>query len=226
MEIRTQRSPLGLRLLTGAAAGLLFGATLALGAADARAADGPLCGSQDAKLAATGKGDSDHDGLSNCREKLITGTSAKNADTDDDGVMDGTEVSTGTDPLDADSDHDGLDDGQEMIVGSDPQNADTDDDGLEDGQDADANGVLESKIVGPLDSVTCPPAADASLTVLGIAIMLTPDTRYDEGSSCADLAAPSAVEVKVTGALNSFVAIGVSVEDGDNDGTPDDIEVP
>ena len=224
MQLGLRRFHLGLGVSTTVAAMLLLGA-LVLCASDARAADESICAKQDARLAATGKGDRDHDGLSNCREKRITGTSPSNADSDGDGVMDGTEISDGTNPMDDDTDHDGLDDGQEMVAGSNPNDPDSDHDGVDDGEDSDPSGVLEPKIVGPLDSVTCPAeGVEGSLSVLGIQIALTPDTLFDHSASCADLAAAMGVEVRVTGTLGSFVAASVSVEDGDDDGMPDDVE--
>ena len=55
------------------------------------------------------------------------------ADTDYDGLRDGTEISYGYDPLDADMDDDGLLDGDEVyIYYSDPELTDTDGDGLND----------------------------------------------------------------------------------------------
>ena len=60
--------------------------------------------------------DADGDGLTNV-EELAGGTNALDADTDDDGLGDGSEVhGTGTDPLLPDSDQDGIDDGVELGV--------------------------------------------------------------------------------------------------------------
>jgi len=80
--------------------------------------------------------DSDNDGLTN-PEELALGTDPYDADSDDDGLYDGTEVNdTGTDPLDADSDDDGLLDGWEIDqTGTDPLNPDTDGDGVGDATD-------------------------------------------------------------------------------------------
>jgi hypothetical protein len=86
--------------------------------------------------------DSDSDGLLDRLEQRL-GTNPALADTDADGLSDGTEVLvTGnevtyvTNPLRADTDGDGLSDGQEVItLGTNPSNADTDGDGVPDGQD-------------------------------------------------------------------------------------------
>jgi len=83
--------------------------------------------------------DSDADGLSDTDEGLL-GTNPYDADTDDDGLLDGTEVDTaaGTgcpDPLAADSDGDTLLDGAEVGAGSDPCNADSDNDAIPDNID-------------------------------------------------------------------------------------------
>ena len=80
--------------------------------------------------------DPDDDGLSNIQE-FAANTDPQVADTDGDGLSDGTEVSVyGTNPLLADTDGDGLDDGQELnVTGTDPLNADSDGDGLNDGDE-------------------------------------------------------------------------------------------
>ncbi|MCZ6857937.1 MAG: hypothetical protein O7F70_08060, partial [Gemmatimonadetes bacterium] len=77
--------------------------------------------------------DPDVDGLDNLGEQAA-GTDPNDADTDDDGALDGDELNLhGTDPLDSDSDDDGLLDGDELnLHGTDPLNPDTDDDGLPD----------------------------------------------------------------------------------------------
>ena len=65
-------------------------------------------------------GDPDGDLLSNLDE-FLAGTSPILADTDQDGLWDGAEVSThGTDPTLADSDGDGASDGDEILFGTDP----------------------------------------------------------------------------------------------------------
>jgi gliding motility-associated-like protein len=97
--------------------------------------------------------DCDEDGLPNKEEKDL-GTDPFNADTDGDGVLDGTEVSDGTNPLDlcdlilshqtlnpsdewnaADCDEDGLTNKEEKELGTDPKNPDTDGDGVLDGRE-------------------------------------------------------------------------------------------
>jgi hypothetical protein len=83
--------------------------------------------------------DLDDDGLSNSEEAFF-GTDPEDPDTDDDGLLDGTEVDmadgTGSpDPLDPDSDDDGLLDGDEVLLGTDPSNPDTDGDGVSDAVD-------------------------------------------------------------------------------------------
>ncbi len=90
--------------------------------------------------------DADNDGLLD-GEEISLGTDPDDADTDNDGLNDGDEVKLhGTDPLDADTDNDGLLDGIE-VNGSNPTNpldADSDDDGLLDGvEDANHNGALD-----------------------------------------------------------------------------------
>jgi hypothetical protein len=79
--------------------------------------------------------DADRDGLSNDQERLIS-TDPNDADTDGDGLNDGTEVFVyQTSPRNVDTDNDGLNDGREVNIGTDPTDADTDADGIEDGEE-------------------------------------------------------------------------------------------
>ncbi len=86
--------------------------------------------------------DTDGDGLTDAEEDVL-GTDPNDPDTDDDGLMDGTEmdIAEGSgcpDPLIPDSDGDTLSDGDEvMTVGTDPCNTDTDGDWLTDDIDPD-----------------------------------------------------------------------------------------
>jgi len=107
--------------------------------------------------------DTDHDGLSDKREKEY-GTDPKNPDTDADSLTDGDEVNKyRTDPLKPDTDGDGLKDGIEVNQNkSDPLKADTDADGLNDGievnqyrtdpvkADSDADGIADGEEVNKL----------------------------------------------------------------------------
>jgi outer membrane protein OmpA-like peptidoglycan-associated protein len=81
----------------------------------------------------SGNADPDMDGLTNNVEKQL-GTNPKLADTDGDGLDDGTEFNRYTsDPLKVDTDNDGLSDGDEVnTYGTSPTRADTDGDGLND----------------------------------------------------------------------------------------------
>ena len=102
------------------------------------------------------RADSDDDGLFNQREDSV-GTDPNNPDTDDDGLLDGSEVveheispldsdtdgdgiadgrevkSLDTNPVQTDTDEDGLGDMAELELETDPTNPDTDNDGLADG---------------------------------------------------------------------------------------------
>lgn len=109
--------------------------------------------------------DEDGDGLPNVYEDEI-GSNAQEADTDNDGVLDGAEVLSGTDLLDAsshalqDADADGISDEKELEFGSNPNSADTDQDGLSDSlefltnqnavhPDTNGNGLLDGAEPGP-----------------------------------------------------------------------------
>ena len=94
--------------------------------------------------------DDDNDGLSDVDEVSIHGTSPLLADTDGDGVDDGTEVAAGIDPLNPDEDDDGVPHGQDncpLLPNAEQANfdgdaqgdvcdADDDNDGVNDGDDA------------------------------------------------------------------------------------------
>ncbi len=117
--------------------------------------------------------DSDGDGLDDLLESII-GTDPFDDDTDDDGLMDGSEFNVlGTNPLMADTDADGLLDGLELgltapegndtnlgifvpdsdpSTTTDPVDSDSDDDGLLDGvEDANQNGSVDPGETDPND---------------------------------------------------------------------------
>jgi hypothetical protein len=100
--------------------------------------------------------DTDGDGLTDSEEHYVYESDPDDRDTDEDGLMDGTEVDLGTDPTDADSDDDKIQDGTEYGLTkpessdtdpsefeadsdpgtvTDPLDDDTDDDGLKDGSE-------------------------------------------------------------------------------------------
>lgn len=94
-----------------------------------------------------GAADLDGDRLGTWAE-LSGSTNPLDADTDQDGLPDGTELRRlGTDPTDPDSDDDGLVDGAERRRGTDPLAADTDGDGLTDGSEVHFGGA-EGRLPG------------------------------------------------------------------------------
>ena len=114
----------------------------------------------------TERTDTDGDGLTDVEERAGTRnpwpsgfvgmaapgdpTDPADADSDDDGLGDGTETGTAagnragtaSNPNDADTDADGVADGAEVAHGSDPRNPDTDFDGADDGAEEGASDVL------------------------------------------------------------------------------------
>jgi outer membrane protein OmpA-like peptidoglycan-associated protein len=80
------------------------------------------------------KADTDGDGISDGTEVTVLKTDPRKADSDNDGIPDNEErLTTKTNPLKADSDGDGLNDGEELTTHkTDPLKADTDGDGLSD----------------------------------------------------------------------------------------------
>lgn len=119
---------------------------------------GKSCAAAEAAFLATGQGDRDGDGLSDCRERRQLGT-----------LMD-----------DADSDDDGMSDGEEMTDRCDPMDSDSDDDGIEDGDD-DTPGIPEQKLKAFVDALTCPQVGvPGSITALGVTVALDDHTEFEE----------------------------------------------
>jgi hypothetical protein len=169
--VKLQIRSLSLQALLAAA--LVAALGLAVGAPTAASAKKKAkdrCARADARLAATGKGDADGDGLSNCRERML-GTSLVAADTDDDGLDDADEVAEGCDPSSPDSDHDGIPDGEDPTPAL----------------------PAEQKLEAILDALTCPqPGVPGSLSALGVIVVLDDATEFDD-TTCEELAAALAV---------------------------------
>ena len=139
--------------------------------------------------------DSDNDGLSN-EDEAIYGTNPNDPDTDDDGLLDGTEfdMAQGTgcpNPLISDSDYDGLWDGAEVALGTSPCNPDTDGDGVYDGQDPTPlePGVPGSYVEGAL--------RDMSSAALDLSLAL-----FDAPNNNARAGRRNAISSKLTSAAN------------------------
>ena len=64
--------------------------------------------------------DSDNDGLTDAEETHLFSTNPNQADSDQDGILDGMEIALGTNPNDADSDDDTYTDGHEYSTGTNP----------------------------------------------------------------------------------------------------------
>ena len=216
-------------LALGGAVILALGVTLTTaGDASAKTSKKKNCAAAEALFQATGQGDLDGDGLSDCRESRQLRTSANNPDTDDDQLTDGEEVAGRSDPLAPDSDDDGVMDGDD----STPR-------------------IREQKVEGFLDALTCPTVGVlGSVTVLGTTAILDDVTEFEHGD-CAELAATLAtattegtsllVEVEIAeDAVGALTAIEVERKssfgqhddandddndndnDGDNDGDNND----
>jgi hypothetical protein len=113
--------------------------------------------------------DTDGDGLSDYEEKAIYQTFWDDADTDNDGYLDGEEIQHGYSPwqgnatrlIDADTDGDGLNDAWEIRLGSNLLVADSDGDGYTDFEEV-VNGYMpvgsqepvEKKIIADLNEFT------------------------------------------------------------------------
>jgi hypothetical protein len=210
MEESTVKPYVSLSLRAALAAALVAILGLAVGAPTAAAAkkkDKDRCARADARLAATGKGDRDGDGLSNCRERQLRSSM-----------------------VDADTDDDGLDDGEEFEEGCDPTAPDSDGDGIPDGEDPTPAPPPLQEVEALLDALTCPqPGVPGSLAALGITVVLDDATEFDD-TTCEELAALLAsategvlVEVKIVeDEAGGLTAVKVELEDDDHDGDHDD----
>lgn len=172
------------------------------------------CAAAEALFQATGQGDLDGDGLSDCRETRQLRTSPNDPDTDDDELMDGDEVESRSDPRDSDSDDDGLMDGDDQT----PR-------------------MREQKIEGFLDALTCPAVGVlGSMTVLGTTATIDEVTEFEHGT-CAELTellaagalagTPVFVEVEIAeDAAGALAAIEIETKSGcrehDSDNEDDD----
>lgn len=101
-------------------------------------------------------GDQDNDGLSTWREYQL-GTDPLSADTDGDGIPDGTDIQSGDAATDLDPDGDGLSNALETALGTDPYNADSDGDGVADGLDAFPTDPARSQAAAPDPNDHTPP---------------------------------------------------------------------
>lgn len=201
-------------LAMGGALALVMGLSLTAATdAEAKSQKKKNCAAAEALFQATGQGDLDGDGLSDCRETRQLRTSSTNPDTDDDDLMDGDEVSGHSDPRDSDSDDDGLLDG-----------------------DDDSPRIREQKIEGFLDGLTCPSVGVlGSISVLGTTAVLDDVTEFEDGT-CAELAealaaagevdgTPVFVEIEIAeDAAGALKAIEVEIKHGCDDHDSDDDE--
>lgn len=167
------------------------------------------CLKADLKLALTGQGDADGDGVSDCREARFLRTDSENPDTDDDGLDDGEDFGKSCDPLDDD----------------------TDDDGIPDGEDE--TPVVTQKMEALLDALTCTtvpvptPTSEptevipGSISALGTTAVVDANTRF-LGVSCEGLVALLAlgegnlvVEISILeNVLGELNATSVKLEQG------------
>ncbi|MEE8155543.1 MAG: hypothetical protein V3T53_11375 [Phycisphaerales bacterium] len=151
--------------------------------------------------------DADNDGLTDTDE-ITFGTDPNDPDSDDDGLLDGTEVDIAEgsgcpDPLNPDSDGDTLSDGEEVLVlCTDPCNVDTDGDGVPDNIDP-----------LPLDPGGTPGFVEQELRDLAMFVdALDPDLELgliDAPNDNAATGRRNAMSNKLTSAANAVAAGGV-----------------
>jgi alpha-tubulin suppressor-like RCC1 family protein len=101
--------------------------------------------------------DPDGDGLST-QEELALGTDPFVADTNHDGISDGTAFRAGLSMTDADMDDDGVANGTELAAGTDPFRSDSDEDGVSDAADCYPRDPSRSACLPPDPLDSTPPA--------------------------------------------------------------------
>ncbi len=94
--------------------------------------------------------DTDGDGLTDGSE-ITSGTNPGSADTDGDGLTDSSEITGGTSPVLADTDGDGLIDSVEKTLGTNPLLVDSDGDGLTDGVEVNGPGFTSNPLLVDTD---------------------------------------------------------------------------
>jgi len=168
--------------------------------------------------------DPDDDGLDNLAEQAA-GTDLLDADTDDDGLLDGFEVANGFNPLvageqTADPDTDGLSNLTEQAAGTDPLDNDTDDDGLLDGQEL-ATGnfggqqVISTVAFGAFSVHAADIDGDGDMDVVSASLNDAEIAWYENTDGAGTFGSEQVISNLASGALSVFVA------DVDMDGDPD-----
>jgi len=156
--------------------------------------------------------DSDGDGLTDDEEAAL-GTNPNDSDTDDDGLLDGTEVEMAQgsgcpDPLNPDSDGDTLTDGAEVDAGTSPCSIDTDGDTIPDNIDPypiDPEGTecyVESEIRDLADFIRS----------LSLDLFTAPNSNANKGrrtalANRADAAANNAAEDDFAGSIEALLSL-------------------
>jgi uncharacterized repeat protein (TIGR01451 family) len=148
-------------------------------------------------------------------------------DTDSDGLTDATELRIGTDPNDADSDDDGVVDGSERSPDTDTDgdglinalDADSDDDGLSDGTEL---GLDCSLAATDVTRGACIPDADHGATVTNPLVKDTDGGGVSDGSE--DTNRNGALDPGETDPTSGHAADDASVVDSDGDGLSDGLE--
>ena len=118
-------------------------------------------------------GDPDGDGLVT-KDELALGTDPFNADTNGDGVSDGTAVRTGISPTSLDVDGDGVSNTLERTKGSDPLRADTDGDSVSDGTDCFPLDPTRTTCPTPIPGDVTPPIITLTEPVSAVLISSVP----------------------------------------------------
>lgn len=172
--------------------------------------------------------DVDDDGLDTTDETEVYLTDPLDADTDDDGLLDGVEVSLGSDPLLVDSDGDSLSDGDEVnLHGTDPQAKDSDGDELNDAEE------IQVRFTDPLLGDTDEDGLTDGAEIAAMTDPLDSDTDDDElgdGDEVNEHMSNPLVQDTDEDGLDDGVEIqtyGTSPvsTDTDEDGLPDNLEV-
>ncbi len=150
--------------------------------------------------------DSDGDGLPDAYERNWTNTDPTDADSDGDGVIDGSE----------DPDGDGLTSFMEYRIGTDPKRADTDGDGLSDGQEHSISGISPTEADTDDDGVL-----DPNEDLDGDNLSVANESRYNTSQQTADTDGDGLTD----GSEVHIYGTDPTVADTDGDGIDDGAEI-
>jgi PKD repeat protein len=160
--------------------------------------------------------DADSDGLG-VLDEWRRGTNPLDADSNDDGILDGASVAAGIDPTNLDVDGDGVLNAVELQRGTDPFRADSDGDGVNDGSDCFPLDPTRSQCPQPVPGDSTPPRITLHEPTTAVLISSVPPASPTARAGGPYLAAPG-VAIQLSGTASTGTTLTYSWNFGD--GTP------